>query len=369
MAAPVILFQAPNGVGLGHMNRLAAMALEIERERTDARLVFVVEGQSHDLLESLGLPWLSLPHSHTLYHSTHWDAWTAEERNALMRTIADSVVSALRPDVIVFDCFPCFPVVNAAATRGIPIVLCVRLMRDMASYFESVEPHVPLIDRFIFPHTAREMDLPDALRDKAAFVGQIVRNQMAAGSTGQTSESGSGAHVVICGGAGGQEGTVDFYNLALRAIARARARYGPMTPTLVAGPLFKDWTRLELVDGTRVVPFDPELVSTLNAADLVMCQAGYNTIAEVSQLSTPTICVPGVRAFDDQEARAAQVAATSPHVCVAPLGEDAELATLICTQLSREHRPRSARVIGAPGAADAARVILEVATRDVMAVF
>ena len=38
----------------------------------------------------------------------------------------------------------------------------------------------------------------------------------------------------------------------------------------------------------------------MTAADLVICQGGYNTVSEVSQLGLPSICVPGMRDLDDQ---------------------------------------------------------------------
>ncbi len=352
-----ILFQAPNGVGLGHMNRLAAIALEIRRDHPDAKLPFVVEGQSHELLESLGIPWLSLPHYSTMYRSPQWEAWTEPERLEMMNTVADGFVDALNPDVIVFDCFPCFPVVEAAASRCIPIVLCVRQMRDMTNYFGILEPNAELITRIIFPHAPADVDVPRYLRGKAAFVGQIVRNQIAAGRASAPAVP----QVVITGGAGGYPGTVGFYNHALQSVAYARRQHGPIAITLITGPLFKDWMALELVDGARMMPFDSHLASTVSAADLVICQAGYNTLAEVAQLSTPVICIPGSREFDDQIGRARQVAATSPHVVTAQTTDEAELAALVVMQLSRSRGKRAARHIGAPGAAEAARVILGVA--------
>jgi predicted glycosyltransferase len=85
---------------------------------------------------------------------------------------------------------------------------------------------------------------------------------------------------------------------------------------LITGPLFANWLRLDLAADFSVVPFDPELTTTLAAADLVICQAGYNTTAELKQIEIRVIIVPGERRWDDQFARAERVRETGqPSSC------------------------------------------------------
>jgi hypothetical protein len=62
-----ILFQPSNGIGLGHISRLIAIALAIRDKAPSARLPFLLEGGSHSLLETASLPYLSLPRGETLY--------------------------------------------------------------------------------------------------------------------------------------------------------------------------------------------------------------------------------------------------------------------------------------------------------------
>jgi UDP-N-acetylglucosamine:LPS N-acetylglucosamine transferase len=115
--------------------------------------------------------------------------------------------------------------------------------------------------------------------------------------------AGPGPKVVITGGGGGYPGVVNFYNLALAACANCRKTNPDLSTILVAGPLFKDWSKLRL-EGATLFPSHLDMPGLYERAALVICQAGYNTVAEVLRSSKPAICVPAKRAFDDQSERA-----------------------------------------------------------------
>lgn len=71
---PTVLFQPPNHVGLGHINRLSAIALALQEMHPSVRSVFVVEGSGHVLLDALNLPFVPLPSDHALFETEHWSA-------------------------------------------------------------------------------------------------------------------------------------------------------------------------------------------------------------------------------------------------------------------------------------------------------
>lgn len=156
----------------------------------------------------------------------------------------------------------------------------------------------------IIPHADGAVRFPEQLAPKVRFVGQIAHQAEHLAIREQGSPA---AEVVITGGGGGYPGTFEFYNLAMRATAIVRERYADFRPRLIAGPLFRDWPLLELRDGISMVPFEPHMASRLNKADLVICQAGYNTIAELEQLAIKAVLVPAQREWDDQFARAERV--------------------------------------------------------------
>jgi predicted glycosyltransferase len=109
---------------------------------------------------------------------------------------------------------------------------------------------------------------------------------------------------VISGGGGGYPGTVEFFNVAEQAVHLLRQSHPNLRAKLITGPLFTDWCDLKLAPRSSVIPFDPDLTATLAAADLVICQAGYNTIAELKQIATRCLVVPAPRRWDNQLARA-----------------------------------------------------------------
>jgi hypothetical protein len=81
--------------------------------------------------------------------SAAWVAWTEGERSALQVQISGSVLRSISPQVVVFDCLPSPAFAGAVVESEIPIVLCLREMRDLASYVAHVGgllEHVKLID-------------------------------------------------------------------------------------------------------------------------------------------------------------------------------------------------------------------------------
>jgi UDP-N-acetylglucosamine--N-acetylmuramyl-(pentapeptide) pyrophosphoryl-undecaprenol N-acetylglucosamine transferase len=95
------------------------------------------------------------------------------------------------------------------------------------------------------------------------------------------------------------------------------------------------------VDRVRIVPFDPELPSAFAAADLVVCQAGYNTIGEVIASGVAAVCVPAPRMADDQHLRARSAAARHPLIRVSAADPDAlfeGMLSALCEPL-RERQP------------------------------
>lgn len=249
----MILFQCPNQVGLGHMSRLAAIAVAMRELDPQVRLPFVVEGTSHSVLESYGLPYLSLPGPRDL--RLLWNQWPEGELKQLALSIFLAIVRNLGPEIVVFNCLPSPPFVSAAVECGLPIVLCLRKMREFDKYFEQMRQVLPLLSLVLVPHDPGEFDVPEVIQGKTVFVGQIVRPDVRS----EPSRSGVAGEslVVISAGGGGYSDTADFFNMAIRAITRIRGKSPSVRALLVTGPLFSGWERLELAEGIRVFPFVP----------------------------------------------------------------------------------------------------------------
>jgi UDP-N-acetylglucosamine:LPS N-acetylglucosamine transferase len=350
-----LLFQAPNGVGLGHISRLAAIAIALRDLVRGARPLFLVEGGDHLLLESIGLPSLSLPNRRELV-SHQWSSWSRDERRSLVGDLARCVLERLEPRAVIFDTLPFPPVVQAAKQLQIPAILCLRKRRDMPEVLARLEASESPFGLILFPHEPSELVIPSALLHKTRFVGPIIRPTVVDGD--EHIDSGQ-RRIVITGGAGGHEGTVDFYNLALEAISQSSSLAPGVDTLLVTGPLFRAWRELRLPGGTKITPFEPNLASIMASADVVICQGGYNTLAEVAALGVRAICIPAPRLWDDQTERAVQVANSCPQVEIFQTGTAGDLARAIERSFAKPYLAGRTRSIGTPGATKAAEAIME----------
>jgi predicted glycosyltransferase len=308
-----ILFQPQNHVGMGHMNRLAAIALAIRQIDASVRTPFVVEGASHVLLDALGLPYTPIPSSHLLFETEDWSRWSREERIDLQIRISRTVLESIRPQLVVFDFFPSEAFASAVMEKNLPVVLCLRQTNYLDLQLQRMRNLLPHVCRVLIPHQEGAFAVPVDLREKSRFIGTIARQN----STQPKQVHDAGCfEVVISGGGGGHPDTADFFNLAMQAIARIRETGIRLGIRLITGPLFTDWLQLEIVPGIVIVPFDSALMATFDSADLVVCQAGYNTIAELEQITSRAIVIPQPRRWDDQLERAERTARENARIRV-----------------------------------------------------
>jgi predicted glycosyltransferase len=254
-------------------------------------------------------------------------------------SICLAIVRNLKPEMVVFDCLPSFPFVSAAIECDLPMVLCLRKMKEFDKYLEQMRDILPSLSLILVPHDPGEFTVPAWIEDKTVFVGQVVRPDLSSQAESVDDES---RYVVITAGGGGYPGTVDFYNMAVRALSILRKRVFPIEGLLVTGPLFTEWNHLELAEGVKVLPFAPQMTSTLANAALVISQAGYNTVAELGALGTKTIFVPAERAYDDQHERAIEASQLNPHLHAFSGKTDLELAELMerCMRAPKIRTPR-----------------------------
>jgi len=271
--------------------------------------------------------------------------------------LSHTILGALRPGVVVFDGLPNRAFLRASVEAEVPCAICLREAKK-GVYEERLGPHLAHFQCVIVPHDPGDYEIPRELEARTHFVGPIVRPM-----TAPPRESHERPVVLITGGGGGYPGTVHFYNLALKAFAEARREDPRLDGRLVTGPLFDDWARLELVDGARVAPFDPHLTEGFAQADLVVCQCGYNTMAELERVGTRTILVPAARTLDDQFARAQRLARTYPHFSTFVGSSPQELGRLIVDAVAEGRRPPAPRPVADRGAERAAAILRAMATQ------
>ncbi len=357
---PTVLFQPLNHIGLGHINRLSIIALALHEIDKDIRTPFAVEGACHVLLDARGLPYIPLPDSHLMNEPVLWAEWSNRERTKIQVQVGRSILEAMAPQVVVFDCLPNPAFLEAVIECDIPIVLCLREMRNLPSYLRKISVLLEHVERIIIPHPTGTFSLPEKLEAKSYFVGQIAR----ATSTQHHAPDLATNLVLITGGGGGYPGTADFYNLALQSVAELRRHLPHLRGHLITGPLFCDWHLLQLTEGVTVAPFEPNMPARFAESGLVICQAGYNTVAELELVGAKTVLMPAARQWDDQFARAERVSHGHVNFRTFRGTTPNELAQLASEFLSESISCHTA-ILPADGSMKAAQLIYEMVRADV----
>jgi len=352
----VIAFQPPNQIGLGHINRLAAIALAIQDVAPHIRTPFIIEGNSHGLLESFGLPELCLPTDQDFSSRGRWNAWPREQRNLLRQKLAQDILELLEVDLLVFDCFPSMALVRAAIGLHIKMVLVLRRVKSLSGYLSDkrVQFLLPHIDRVIIPH--EETDFPEAraLAPSVSYVGNVVRPlPVDPDPISARFHDVASKWIVITSGGGGYSESADFLNNAIQAFNQVRSDLPEFKALVIPGPMFAGWEKLKLSEHVRVLPFAPDLDSIFATADLVICQGGYNTLLELAALGTPTVCVPAQRGFDDQFRRASETADAYTNIRISSNSHPDDIALLVGEILGKGNlRRRDLRNSGSAAAAN-----------------
>jgi predicted glycosyltransferase len=356
-----IVFQSPNHKGLGHIARLSNIALEIQRLATSIRIVFAVSGLDHPTLEVRHLPYVPLPLESPVFLPA-WAAWPEDERLLINFRNCDATLEALNPSAIVFDCFPHSSFLKAAMKQRRPLILVLRAMKDIESYLAKWADFLSAVELFIVAEDKGAIKLPAIIENRSIIAGQISppTSRVRWGRTER--QQGHVLAITVTGGGGGSPNALSCYNFFLDALRHVQRMGRDFECTLVPGPLFKDWSGLHLFDRLKVLPFAPDMSALYSRSDLILSQAGYNTLLELRELPCRVICRPIDTAYDDQFARAAAVAKENPNIKVYDGADVAALASLICHHLDQpviEATQRPSR-----GAEIAARAIVSLASQS-----
>ncbi len=288
--APIrLLFQCHNRRGLGHLVRGLNIAREVRLLAPSSEILFYVKNRSAEARCGSDFRCFIEP---DLHGSSHWP----------------DVVRSFSPTVIVYD------TVLPEAPMEDPRLPAVRRVYIMRKCMEAKQrdifrhPFLRRVDLILIPHTPREFgyEVPPSLERKSVFVGPIVRRpdgkiqrrlrdtyRLAADSFVLTSTAGGG---------GFEDSAGTFFTI----VFDVHRRLYPILPNLrhlvIQGPNFG--TSLSALEGMTVVGDEPDMADLFAVSDLVIAEAGYNTVNEIRLARAPAVFLPGSRTYDDQEERA-----------------------------------------------------------------
>ncbi len=256
-------------------------------------------------------------------------AETVRMRKEMLRT----AVVGFAPDLVLVDKKPfgiddeLRPALDAAQAM-LPKPRLVLLLRDILdapertrriwrknNYFDAIEK---FFDSVLVPGSQEVFDLPteyDFSRESAArveFCGYLGRpsGEVSIREIRNRHGIARGRQMVLVTPGGGADGELllDSYARALRLMTPSSDDSG-FVSIVVSGPEVSPGRHGEirrLVSGradVRLLQFTDDMASYIQAADLVVSMAGYNTICEVLSANRPSIVVPRVRPVQEQLVR------------------------------------------------------------------
>lgn len=298
-----LLFYAINGKGMGHLNRTLVLARAARAFAPDIHVRFVVVSPLFGLVQAAGFEVVKVPDRH---HQRGFHAGR-DERQLYLAGLFRELCEDRKPDALVVDMTLSAPIFSAVRSYDARIALVLRRQRPETLRELRRERAAFLVDRFIVPHAPDESpisELPWEWRRRARFVGPVAKELSRDGVPevrARYARPEQRLIVVTIGGGGFGESWKTLE--AAESLAKKRA-----SPTerwvLVYGPYYPHDVPPSDESAVRV-RFEPDLLELMAAADVLLVNAGYNTIAELDVCKTPALIVPlAGTGRDDQFERA-----------------------------------------------------------------
>lgn len=351
-----VLFVTANGVGLGHVTRLSAIARRLPPE---VEPIFATMSQAASVLQDMGYFCELL----TGYSGRPAEAWRASLRERIL-----NIVDHHRPAVVVLDSSNPYPgVLEALVSRPEIALVWVRrgMWRDTQDNAEFLT-RAPCFDRIIEPQDIAEAPDPAPFRSprvvKVPPIGlldeeDLLPREAARAALGLPADAGAGSVLVQLG-----SGTTrDLDRLLDETLDQLSAVPGleiVLAQWLnTASSYDARWPGVRILSGYPIPRY-------YRAFDFTISAAGYNSFNDLLRFGLPTIFVANdAPNMDDQGARSRHAEAAEAAFDI-PENDLSTLPDCIAAMLQPEVRAylqERARALALPnGAEAAARAILEV---------
>ncbi len=332
IAAPRLLFYAVNGLGLGHVTRMLAIARAVRAARPGAQILFVTTTEADHVIYREGFASVKLP-SRTTIQSTGIQPGVY---NKLAQTVVMNTVAAFNPAILISDTFP-----GGASQELLPTLSWS--MRRVFVYRaqladRAADPHFQTLltayDLAVIPHEIGSETFPIPPTLRTVWTGPILIRARAEALPKLEARRRLGLPdkitqplLYITVGGGGDDEMAQSESLIVRAAKRAGWLTAAPDAPLLKSPQPNDSTG-EPPDFR--VSYYP-MAECLPAFDAAVSAAGYNSVAELLHFHIPSLLVPRERGLDDQFARAKKAEAAGAAFTSSLSGQEIEekLAELI----------------------------------------
>ncbi len=354
---PRLLFYAVNGLGLGHVTRLIAIARQVRRQVPEAEIVFLTSSEAESVIYREGFAAFKVP-SKTLRAEANIRPATYAR---LLQTLVLNLVAAFNPHVLIVDTFPAgviqelLPVLRWDGRK----VFVYRAQRLEIAHSPLMQNTLQLYHLAIVPHYENEEDtpLPDGL--PAVWTGPILIRDRSEAKSREDARRILNLPLdipivyITFGGGGDKE-----MNRALHLATDALAGLTNVHLAVACAPLYRG----DMPRSANITLVDYYPMAELYAAfDAAISATGYNTTMELLHHGVPTAFIPFARQVDDQEARARHIAAVGAGLLL-PILEAEPLRNavtrLLDSEVAGEMRLAAQELVPDSGAERAATAIL-----------
>jgi predicted glycosyltransferase len=323
-SSPVrLLIYSQDGLGLGHLRRTNEIAGELLRRRPGSAVLTLQDSPLGHFFETQpGHDYVKLPSVHKLAPGS-WEPVTLplafEEVRAIRRDMLASAVTGFRPDLVLVDHMPhgamgeLMPALDALRDAASPpkVVLGLRDIVDSPEVIierwkvegacQTIERYYDLVlvygSRDVFD-LAERYRLTDTVAAKIRYCGYLCTSAVARDPQGVRARYTGGGEPgkLLVAMAGGGADAYPMMRSLIEAISLLQAAERPAV-IMGVGPFLPASKRVSLQRlaaglPVRIVRSISDPLSYIEAADLVVTMAGYNTTVEILRSSTPALLVP-----------------------------------------------------------------------------
>lgn len=355
---PRILFYAVNGLGLGHVTRLLAIARQARKRAPGAEIVFLTSSEAEDVIFREGFAAFKVPSK-----SIRTEAGLRSTTYArMLQTVTLNLLASFHPHVLVVDTFPAgaiqdlLPVLRWESRK----VFVYRAQRPETALSPLMQNTLQLYDLALLPHFENEVEAPMPEGLERVWTGPILIRDRCEGKPREEARrilglpaGGSILYVTFGGG-----GDTDMDAALATAVETLSGRPG-IHLAVASAPLYRG--RVQRSEAVTPVDYYP-MAELYAAFDAALSATGYNTAMELLHHGVPSAFVPFARQVDDQEARTRAIEAAGAGLRLPALTPES-LSSAVDILLDPLHaasfREAARRMVPDSGAARAAEAIVK----------
>lgn len=303
-----ILFIPTLGKGFGHIKRALLIISQIHLLNKNCKISIIVDNIVLPFIDTSKANPIVLPfRCSNLYQEANIS--NSVINNSQYQEIVSKLVSALKPELVVYDFVISEPIFQIVCEYGGKNVLILREQKQKYIEFLANSGLLDYFEKILIPHEYEHFNLDryPLYHKKTVNVGIISdkntlkHDKKSIRSKFNISEDDKWV-IISCGGGG-------FYNesdLIFEHIDNLKRYFNENEKwkfSCFEGIYNKNSQFKRKYKTLKIHEFDINLPSYLNAADVIVSLLGYNSYHEALNSGRPSILIPANRVLDDQKKR------------------------------------------------------------------